>query len=216
MARLSHPNVVQIFDVGRHRGRFYLVMELVIGRTLEAWLGVRSRGVAEILAMFRQAGAGLAAAHRVGLVHRDFKPGNVLIDHDGVAKVSDFGLARDIVRPTLRSLPAQSQPPRFHIVHTSPSWVLGTPGYMAPEQLTNSGIDARTDQYAFAVALLDALLGQTPSERRTLPSEPAAAVDKALARAGIAPLVRGAITLALRLRPQDRFASMDELLLGLA
>ena len=97
MAQVSHANVVQIFDIGRRGDRVFLAMEFVDGRTFDAWLTEQPRSPDEILAMIRQAGAGLAAAHRAGLVHRDFKPTNVLVGRDGVVKVTDFGLARSAV-----------------------------------------------------------------------------------------------------------------------
>ncbi|MEJ7600204.1 MAG: serine/threonine-protein kinase [Kofleriaceae bacterium] len=211
MAQLSHPNVVQIFDLGRHGDRVFLAMEFVPGQTLDAWLIERPRSIAEVLAMFCQAGAGLDAAHRSGLVHRDFKPANVLVTRDGVPKVTDFGLARSLAVPTT-SLAMRSAT-GVHAMLTQADSVLGTPAYMAPEQAAGRAVDERTDQYAFALALLDALLAQQPTSRRVKPS---GSVADALAEAGVEPRVRVAIARALEEDPAARHASLGALLRELA
>jgi len=170
MAQLSHPNVVQIFEIGRHGERVFLAMELIAGQTFDAWLIERPRSADEILAMVCQAGAGLEAAHRAGVVHRDFKPSNVLVNDDGIAKVTGFGLAR--------------------------------------------AVDARSDQHALAITLLDALLGQAPTSRTVLPESPA--LDAALGKAGVRPRVRQAIARALLEDPAARFPSLADLMRELA
>ena len=136
IAKLSHPNVVAVHDVGRVEGATFVAMEYVAGVTLRAWLA-EPRETAAILDAFVQAGRGLAAAHAAGLVHRDVKPSNIMIGRDGRARVLDFGLARDDDRPG----------------HG------GTPAYMAPEQARGEPVDARADQYALCVALSEALDG---------------------------------------------------------
>ncbi|HEU0030636.1 MAG TPA: serine/threonine-protein kinase [Kofleriaceae bacterium] len=217
MAQLSHPNVVQIFDIGHHGDRVFLAMEFVSGPTLDSWLIERARSADDILAMFRQAGAGLAAAHRAGLVHRDFKPANVLVTGDGVAKVTDFGLSRGIHpgqvpgRETL-ALPRASG---IHTVLTHVDAVVGTPAYMAPEQADGRAVDARSDQYAFAVALVDALVGQNPM-KRTLDVTERTRVTAALEAAKLGPRARAAIVRALEPDPAQRFATLDALLAELA
>ncbi len=216
MAQLSHSNVVQIFDIGRHRERVFLAMEFIAGQTLDSWLIEQPRSVAEILAMFRQAGAGLEAAHRAGLLHRDFKPTNVLVDRDGTAKVTDFGLARAFSASRTTQAIAVPRRSGAHAVLTHVDAVVGTPAYMAPEQISGQPLDARTDQYALALTLLDALLGQHPARRAIDPAIDRAAVEPALAKANVPVRARAAITRALHGDPAARFASLDLFLRELA
>lgn len=157
VAKLSHPNVVAIHDVGTAAGRMFLAMELVEGETLAVWLDRRRRSLDEILHMFIMAGRGLAAAHRVGIVHRDFKPQNVMVSRDDTARVMDFGLAA-------RGGPANRNEPRLTRVGS----ILGTPLYMSPEQLLGQPVDPRADQFSFCVALWEALYGARPFEGATL------------------------------------------------
>jgi hypothetical protein len=225
MAMVSHANVVQIFDIGRRGDRVFLAMEFVDGQTLDHWLRERSRTADEILGVFRQAGAGLAAAHRAGLVHRDFKPSNVLVGRDGVVKVTDFGLARSVAgsepggagatRQLRAGQRAAARTSGVHAVLTQADAVVGTPAYMAPEQAAGRAIDARTDQYALAVTLLDALIGQPGARRRIAPDDPAA-IEVALSGLGIAPVLRAAIVRALAKDPAARFPAIDDLLHALA
>lgn len=136
LAQLAHPNVVSVYEAGEADGHVYLAMELVPGRSLAEWLSAAPRTSQQILDVFLQAGQGLYALHRRGLVHRDFKPTNVLVGDDGRTRVTDLGLA---------------QP------HDAPSRAEGTPRYMAPEQRRGEPATAAADQYSFAVALLEAL-----------------------------------------------------------
>ena len=160
LARLHHPNVTAVHDVGSIGGDVFVALELVPGETLRAWLDRGPRSWREVLAVFRQAAAGLAAAHAAGLVHRDFKPENVLLD-GARAVVTDFGLARALADGELREgrgLLDSSGDARI----TSTGLVIGTPAYMAPEQFEGKAIDARADQFAFAIALHEALYGERP------------------------------------------------------
>jgi len=164
MARVSHPNVVAVYDVGSIGDRVFLVMELVEGRTLAAWHREQSRSWREVIETFMAAGVGLHAAHRVGLVHRDFKPLNVLVGIDGRVRVTDFGLARPVAHAdTGDATPSDS------LTADHPEWTLtltgglvGTPRYMAPEQFKAGLADARSDQFSFCVALFTALYGRHP------------------------------------------------------
>lgn len=159
MARLAHPNVVQVFEVGVLDEQVFLVMEFVAGQTLRGWLAAAPRSVREVLAMFLQATAGLIATHAHGLVHCDFKPENVLIGADGRARVGDFGLVQaetdETEPPAIEQLRARQRPPEA--VSTSGSRIGGTPRYMAPEQLQGRAADPRSDQFSLCVALYEAL-----------------------------------------------------------
>jgi eukaryotic-like serine/threonine-protein kinase len=171
MARLNHPHVVAVYDAGTlEDGAFFLAMEYVEGQTLRRWRQPQTRSWREILEAYVAAGRGLAAAHAVGIIHRDFKPDNVLVGQDGRVRVTDFGLAREDhalaeitpVSPLLASPQVLSAP------LTVPGTVMGTPAYMAPEVLRGNPADVRCDVYAFSVALYEALYGQLPYPGKTL------------------------------------------------
>jgi serine/threonine-protein kinase len=149
MAKLAHPNVVSVFDAGAFDDRVFIAMELVVGPNLRGWLAERPRDVGEIVDAFVGAGRGLAAAHAVGLVHRDFKPENVLMGADGRARVTDFGLAR----AASASLASVTNP------------YAGTPAYMAPEQRLGEA-DARSDQYSYCLSFTEALGAGAPASLR--------------------------------------------------
>ena len=188
LAQLTHPNVVAIHDVGEFAGEVFIAMELVHGPSLRQWLHSEPRRpTLEILRVFLQAGRGLAAAHRAGLVHRDFKPDNVRLGSDGRARVLDFGLA--LMDPTAAQEGALSSDGS----RTPASTIAGTPGYMAPEQFRSGVVDARADQFAFAVSLRKALT--EVGRPRRLPRALERALKKAASPA-----------------PSDRFSKLDELL----
>ncbi len=162
IAQLSHPNVVAVYDVGAtEEDDLYIAMEFVEGDTLTTWLKQYPRTWREIVDVFLQAARGLMAAHSVGLLHRDFKPDNVLVGHDGRVRVTDFGLARSLITPEEGAKP-RPELAALSIELTATGTVLGTPRYMAPEQLTGPDIDARADQFSFCVALYEALYGTHP------------------------------------------------------
>ncbi len=206
MARVSHPNVVPVYDVGSWQGRAFVAMERIEGGSLSA----RVRAGAdwrELLGLFVQAGRGLAAAHRAGVVHRDFKPDNVLVDAEGRARVTDFGLAR-----FERAAPAALEAGPGAPLRSS---LAGTPAYMAPEQLRGGEADAKSDQFGFAVALYEALYGRRPFEGQS-----ATALLGAMAADGPARAPRSraparlerVLARGLRFDPAERFPSMDALL----
>ena len=233
LARLSHPNVVHVYDVGTFEQHVYLAMELVDGMTLREWLRAQERPLPEILRVLCAAGRGLSAAHEAGLVHRDFKPSNVLIGEDGRVCVVDFGLAREprsqssreaaeadavdlqMSRDSLDS-PESSHPGRALEPLTEHGTIMGTPGYMAPEQLRGHEPDPRSDQFAFCVAAWEALYGQRPFQGETRRS-----LDKAILRGkiteppsdrAVSNRIRKVLLRGLSVRPEDRHPGLDELL----
>ncbi|MEM7154617.1 MAG: tetratricopeptide repeat protein [Myxococcota bacterium] len=172
LARLTHPNVVAVHDVGTHAGQVFVAMEYVEGETLKAWLKrhpLERRDRATVLEMLAQAGAGLLAAHEQGLMHRDFKPSNVLVGRDGRVRVLDFGLARPVTPRRSsddRTEPgyAQDQPSGtpMDVELTATGAILGTPAYMAPEQFRGRALDHRTDQFSFCLVAWEVLFGRRP------------------------------------------------------
>lgn len=160
MARLTHPNVVRVYDVGVIEQRVYMAMELVDGVTLRDWLKERSRTWREIVDVLVRAGRGLAAAHEAGLMHLDIKPRNIMVGHDGGVRVVDFGLARPPRSSDSSSVDGLSLA-AFDDAVTHAGMVMGTPGYMAPEQLGGTP-DARSDQFSFCVTAWEALHGRRP------------------------------------------------------
>lgn len=166
LARLSHPNVVAIHDVGEDGGEVWLAMELVEGRTLDGWCEAEpSRSWREILAVLLPAGHGVAAAHRAGLIHRDLKPENVMVGEDGRARVMDFGLARSgelVATSAIAEDPlASTDSSLLSSSVTRAGVIVGTPLYMAPEQFAGA-VDERSDLFAFCVVLWEALYGARP------------------------------------------------------
>jgi tetratricopeptide (TPR) repeat protein len=158
LARLSHPNVITIHDVGDHGDAMYLAMELVHGTTLRAWQAGRSWR--EVLDGYVAAARGLAAAHTAGLIHRDFKPENVLVGDDGRVRVTDFGLARLTDGAPVAA--ASASPTQLEANLTAAGTVMGTLAYMAPEQIDGGTVDERSDQCAWCIAAWEALYGAQP------------------------------------------------------
>jgi tetratricopeptide (TPR) repeat protein len=224
MARLAHPNVVTVHDVGIFEGRVFVAMEYVDGLNLRQWLKAEKRPWQQIRDVFVQAGRGLAAAHAVGLIHRDFKPDNVLIGKDGRARVADFGLARtgdtsaeagpgdhgastDPVRPGVVMMDAPL---------TQAGRLLGTPGYMAPEQLRQGYADQRSDQFSFGVALYEALYRVKAFPKKDL-LERLTAIESGKIQAappghGVPEWLGQAVRKSLQADPAQRYPSMDAFL----
>ncbi|MEZ4381907.1 MAG: serine/threonine-protein kinase [Nannocystaceae bacterium] len=169
MARVAHPNVVPIFEVGEHGGRIFLAMEGT-SRALREWAADAARGWRELVDVYVQAARGLAAAHDAGIVHRDFKPDNALVsvDADGSPRVRvlDFGLA---ALPGATAAALERMSPGADASLTLTGAIMGTPAYMAPEQQTGGELDARVDVFALCVALYEAVYGARPFAGATIP-----------------------------------------------
>ncbi len=212
MAKLSHPHVVTVFEVGTDGARDFVAMEFVDGQDLAGW-SKSERSAEEVLTVYRQAGEGLAAAHRAGLVHRDFKPQNVLIDREGKVLVTDFGLARH--EASDEALEA-SGPEAKKTTLTRTGALLGTPAYMAPEQHLAKDADSRSDQFSFCVALFEALCGVRPYVAETY-DELRDAVTEGKAETlpdsvAVSAPIRAALEKGMSRNPEERHASMEELL----
>ncbi|MEM7155878.1 MAG: serine/threonine-protein kinase [Myxococcota bacterium] len=238
IARLSHPNVVNVYDVGRHGNAVFVAMEFIEGTTLTQWLEKRERTLDEIREVFARAGRGLAAAHAAGLIHRDFKPDNVLVSVDGRVRVLDFGLARADPSHSFTgsgmSLEEDSEDgyeeersdgvPQFRDfgdsdVLSSPltmdDAVVGTPRYMAPEQHAGLRVDARGDQFSFCVALYQALFGQEPFPATRLQDLVLLKQEGEVAAipqdSGVPAWLVDLVLRGLESRPADRWPSIDDL-----
>ncbi|MCX4239668.1 serine/threonine-protein kinase [Paraliomyxa miuraensis] len=219
MAKLAHPNVVAVHEVGTFQHRTFVAMEFVDGPTFKQWRKQARRSWREVVEVLVQAGKGLAAAHEQGLVHRDFKPENMLLGRDGRVRVLDFGLARSMSEGSERlQLPLEPEwLPRdsTSIRLTATGALTGTPAYMAPEQYRGQATDARTDQFAFCVTLWEALYDERPF-RGDNRAQLAMAVCKGELREppprDVPAFLRRALRRGLSLRPDERFESMEALL----
>jgi serine/threonine protein kinase/tetratricopeptide (TPR) repeat protein len=271
IARLSHPNVVVVYDVGTFEEKVFIAMEFVEGHTAGFWSQSQTRTWEEALKVYQAAGRGLAAAHEKGLVHRDFKPDNIMVSRDGQVRVMDFGLARQAEKPvtvtgekaivtgdgvtTTQRLPAplaepgaplrepgapiapldgstlvltpnagddgtsefeSSKTAAFDQRLTRTGAMMGTPAYMAPEQFRGRATDARCDQFAFCVALYEALYGERPFGGNTLMALTTNVVNgrvrEAPANTKVPLWIRKILLRGLRVNADERFPSMVELL----
>lgn len=222
MAKLRHPHVVVVHEVGEHEGGIFVAMEYVRGTTLRSWLAAETRAVPAIIAAFVAAGRGLAAAHDAGLVHRDFKPDNVLVGDDGRVLVTDFGLARtghdavpEAMLPTI-----DDDPDVVDVVSRNKSGIAGTPAYMAPECLLGRPATVASDQFSFCVALYEALWGTRPFGDSPTSAAKVVLQGTELPRPPtslrVASDVRAAVLRGLSRDPAVRFAKMTDLLAVLA
>jgi predicted Ser/Thr protein kinase len=220
LARLSHPNVVGVYEVGDLDGEIFVAMEYIDGTTLKEWQEAAGREVAEILDVYAQAGRGLEAAHEAGLVHRDFKPSNVMVGRDGRARVLDFGLAHGRgARAEGRGGPSSRQAALGEKL-TFTGEILGTPAYASPEQLRGEAVDAQSDQFSFCVALYEALYRRHP-----FAAEAGVGGMRAATLAGrvapppavheVPPAVHEALARGMSVEPGARWPDMEALLSAL-
>jgi tetratricopeptide (TPR) repeat protein/predicted Ser/Thr protein kinase len=213
LARIAHRNVVAVYDVGAYQGHLFIAMELIEGVTLRRWLEGDLKPWRETLAAFTEAAEGLAAVHEAGLVHRDFKPANVLRSASGRICVSDFGLARAAGE---HADSGQASPGAPNVSATATGALRGTPAYMSPEQLAGAPADARSDQFSFCTALYEALTGVRPfagKDIAELSANAAAARFQAPEREARLPQwLKRAVRKGLAVEPAQRHPSVRALL----
>ncbi len=235
LARLSHPNIVHVYEVGElDNGQVFMAMEFCEGMTMDVWTRAKGRGWRDILGVFVQAAEGLAAAHEVGLVHRDVKPENMLIDERGRVVLLDFGLARlredASERPTQEPQPdgralvdlEQLGPGSAEMIArtlTETGSIMGTPAYMSPEQCAGLPADARSDQFSFCVSLYEGLYGERPFAGRNL-SDMIVAICEGEVRdpprgTRVPTWLRRVLTRGLCVKPSERWPSMQALAVAL-
>ena len=236
IAKVSHPNVVAIYDVGVHDGHVFMAMEHLAGGTLTDWMAPgKKRTWREIVNMFIEIGHGLAGAHTEGLIHRDFKPDNVLLDKNGKPKIVDFGLVRlsaagdledsgtalrdagdEVSSATSIAAFAALAPEMLAGPLTRTGALMGTPAYMAPEQYSGKRVDERSDQFAFCVTLYEALYGERPFAGDTVLAL-ADSVMQGRAReprrdSDVPGWLRRAVLRGIDVNPSKRFAQLDDLI----
>ena len=222
MAKLAHPNVIHVYDVGAVEDGVFIAMELVDGDPLSRWVEREQPSWRDTLRCYLDAGEGLAAAHEAGIVHRDFKPENVLLGSDGRVRVGDFGLAGGPGSETGRHelLPDDSGRASVDQGTVSSSLtrtgaLLGTPKYMAPEQEVGASATARSDQFSFCVALYEGLYGHPPFEGDTVARYRQAVAEEAVRipdRADVPRWVFDLLRRGLKREPADRHPSIRALL----
>ena len=217
IARLSHPNVITVHDAGTVDDRVYIAMEFVEGKTVDEWRRAQARSWRDVLDVFVAAGGGLAAAHAAGVVHRDFKPQNVMIGRDGSVRVMDFGLARlaaEPLDPPDVSDAVDARPVPATVTKTGA--LVGTLAYMAPEQFRGEPLDARADQFSFCVALHEALYGSRPLLSHLRASNETSVADADASqpsrRSGAPAWLRNVVMRGMSEDRSRRFPSMDALL----
>jgi hypothetical protein len=224
LARLSHPNIVAVYEAWEEEGRVHVAMEYVAGMSLADWQA-EPRPWRALVDAYRQAGEGLAAAHRAGLVHRDFKPHNAIRrDEDGVIKVLDFGLARALTETRDDDDPVTAEPDAATTAGaaqhslTRTGAIMGTPVYMSPEQHRGTPAGPRSDQYSFAVALWEALYAELPFPAGSLAELQAAVLagdrrePTAREAAAVPGWIRRILERAMATAPDDRYPTMEALL----
>ncbi len=213
LARLSHPHVVSVYDVGRHEGQVYIAMEFIQGQTLGDWLEGAERPWTDILRVFVDVASGLQAIHELGFVHRDVKPENVLIDAEGRPRIIDFGLARAIADAE-EIAEGEGIGGLFDTPLTQTGAMVGTPRYMSPEQYQRQPVTPASDQFSFCVALYESLYGMAPFLGKTFTARAAAVLEEDIQEPsdlGLPGEILEVVKRGLRRDPPTRWASMEEL-----
>jgi serine/threonine protein kinase len=213
VATLSHPNIVSLFDTGTHDGRLFVVMELLEGETLRDRLAKGTLPIRKTVEIAIQIARGLSAAHEKGLVHRDLKPANIFLVADGQVKILDFGLARQAALADITET-------RTADAMTDPGTVMGTIGYMAPEQVRGENVDARCDLFAFGAVLYEMLSGRRAFQRDTaaetmtaiLREDPPELRDS---RSGLPPALERIVSHCLEKNPIERFQTARDIAFAL-
>ena len=214
LARLSHPNVIAVHDVAEHDRTMYIAMELVQGKTLREWQ--ESKPWRDVIAAYTAAARGLAAAHDAGLVHRDFKPDNVLVGDDGRVRVTDFGLARLLADAPVAAAPPT--PSQLNNNVTEAGAVMGTLAYMAPEQIDGATVDERSDQCSWCIAAWEGVYRQQPFITGNLALRGAAMrtdLPKPLASSAVPRAIARVLQRGLLPDPAQRWPSMHALIVEL-
>ena len=224
LAKLSHPNVITVHDVGTHEGAVFIAMEFIDGETLSQWCE-SPRPWSEVVRMLSAAGRGIAAAHRAKMIHRDFKPDNVMIGADGRPRVLDFGLARAAYEGSgVVAIPVDTvelgSSSTFDAKLTETGALMGTPAYMAPEQFGGRRVDERSDQFSFCVSAYEALYGERPFAGDSLAAI-AFQVSQGKIRepprtTQVPSWLRKVLVRGLAVAPEQRWPDMDALLEALA
>ena len=224
LAKLQHPEVLGVHDVGVHDGRVFVAMEYVEGETVRRWLDAGPPPWRDVLKVFVAAGRGLLAAHEKGLVHRDFKPDNVMLDLDARTRevtrvrVMDFGLAREAGAASEMAATDLDRRRAGNDELTRTGAIVGTPAYIAPEQYDGQPAHAKSDQFAFCVALYEGLYGERPFTGQSQ-AELAAAVTtgtiRTPSRSSVPAWLRAVVVCGLASDPAARWPSMAELLAAL-
>ncbi len=239
LAKLSHPNVVQVYDVGEHKKQLYMALEYIEGHNLREWRQHEDRSWRQIVDVILEIGRGLQAAHAIGLVHRDVKPDNILVGSDGRARIADFGLVRAILDPTLESGYGQSTSASSTGDQSTPgassqgtlsgsqrAWgtplltqagrAIGTPAYMAPEQHLGFEVDARTDQFGICASLYETLYGVRPFTGPDVKSLRKQAINGEVrpppTDSEVPRWIERALLRGLKPNPDDRWPSLEALL----
>jgi serine/threonine-protein kinase len=205
IARLRHPNIVAVHDFGEENGTYYLVMELIEGRTLKDEIARGPIPPGRLLEIVEQVGSALDTAHRNNILHRDIKPNNILLEGPRRAVLSDFGIAKELDRNT---------------VLTQAGYGVGTPDYMSPEQALGQVLDTRSDQYSFAVVIYEMMVGRPPFKADTAVAVLAAHINQTPPpprqfNPGISPTVEGIILRALSKDPRQRFNNVADMVRAL-